>query len=564
MDKTDALSNIAVLGSQWLSYWVVPVGMLLLYFYGRVHFNTPGYALTQNDENGQPLSDPGRLVSLAPPLFTTARSRFNRYAWRYILILEVAFLALLFLPSLFSDVGSIQHLQLPLPPSSESLQYRALFALFALTGLLASFPILKDVDGHILHKLHVAAYIPEDATRLAEILRAADFVANPATKAAVHDLLTKRDSQAVSRGECVGTLEAALLRTLWLRAELLQLITEQQHLSFRLAMARDIADVSASWANLKPTLLDYFDSQEKLIAAPVADVDAKIYANSSDPQFAALSERRQQLTKRCVALFQRMCLLLALLLYGTKTTPDEMGKTMKKVGFQIEATATPAWDWNTIAGVAVSVFAASVVVNVALIFMVFWWRVDNDWSRSLTRSEMLLDAVVDTVPFALVLLIAIRLKRYCRFNPVGSRRPENLLVAVCSLVACTLYYLALQLAIGGRVTAAPLLLAISPCIAGYFAGRYIDNSLSHRPLSWRLVCGQAIVQALGTAMAVFFSISVEDPIQTAYIVGYAGLESAVIGFLIGYLFQRFYQRSEFVSTTTLADVAYKSLGHVGS
>jgi hypothetical protein len=80
----------------------------------------------------------------------------------------------------------------------------------------------------------------------------------------------------------------------------------------------------------------------------------------------------------------------------------------------------------------------------------------------------------------------------------------------------------LQLAVGAGVTAAPVLLAIAPCVAGYFAGLYIDNSRSRRPLYWGFVCWQAIIQGIGTAMAVFFSSSIDDPIETAYIVGYAG------------------------------------------
>jgi hypothetical protein len=559
MDKADALSNVSVLYDQWHSYWVIPVGMLVLYFYGRVHFNTPDYALTQNDDDGQPLSDPGRLLSLAPPMFTTTRSRFNLYAWRYILILWGAFLVLLFVPSLITDTGHILNLQLPAFPSSESLQYRVLFALFFLTGLLSSFPLLKDLDGRILKILHTAAYIPEDATRLAEILRAAQFVAKAATREIVQEALTKRDSLAVSRGESVGTLELMLLKTLWLRTELLQLITGQQCISFRLALARDIADVTASWANLRPTLIDYFDHQEKLIRARVADIDAEIRARSKDPAITGLSERRQQLTKRCVALFQRMCLLTALLIYGTKTTPDAIGETLKKVGFQIEVSATPAWDWNTIARVVASVFSVLVAINVVLIFAVFFWKIDSTWARSLTRSTMLLDAVVDTLPFAFALLIAIRRKRSYRLNPASSVRPENLLVAVYSFVAGSLYYMVVQFAAGYRINSVPLLLAITPCIAGYFSAAYIDRSLNNRPLSWGLVCWQAALQGLGTAMAVFFSSSDGDAMQTACIVGYAGCQSAVVGFLIGYLFQRFYQRAEFISNTALADIVYRPI-----
>jgi len=180
------------------------------------------------------------------------------------------------------------------------------------------------------------------------------------------------------------------------------------------------------------------------------------------------------------------------------------GKTIKEVGIQIDVTATPSWDWNTIASVVASVLTSLVAINLVLISMVYLWKIDNDWSRLLTRSMMLRDAVVDTAPFAFVLLIAIRLKRYYRFNPKRPGRPENLLVAVCSFLACALYYLVLQFAIGAGVTAAPVPLAIAPCVAGYFVGLYIDNSLGRRTLYWGFVCWQAIIQGIGTAMAVFF------------------------------------------------------------
>ena len=40
-------------------------------------------------------------------------------------------------------------------------------------------------------------------------------------------------------------------------------------------MARDIDDVTASWANLEPTLIVYIEIQEKWITTPVADIDLK-------------------------------------------------------------------------------------------------------------------------------------------------------------------------------------------------------------------------------------------------------------------------------------------------
>jgi len=73
---------------------------------------------------------------------------------------------------------------------------------------------------------------------------------------------------------------------------------------------------------------------------------------------------------------------------------------------------------------------------------------------------------------------------------------------------------------------------------------------------------QAIFLGLVTGMSIFFSSAVGDPIQLGTIVAYASFESEVVGLLIGYLFQRFYQNSDFVSKTTLADIAYRPLRRV--
>jgi hypothetical protein len=31
-------------------YWIIPAGMIALYFYGMFHFNTPDYSLLMSDE----------------------------------------------------------------------------------------------------------------------------------------------------------------------------------------------------------------------------------------------------------------------------------------------------------------------------------------------------------------------------------------------------------------------------------------------------------------------------------------------------------------------------------
>src|SRR5258708_4882773 len=43
-----------------------------------------------------------RLITPAPPIFTTSRARYNRFARRYVAILELAFIAIVFFPNLLA------------------------------------------------------------------------------------------------------------------------------------------------------------------------------------------------------------------------------------------------------------------------------------------------------------------------------------------------------------------------------------------------------------------------------------------------------------------------------
>lgn len=80
-------------------YWIVPAGMLALYFYGRFHFNSPEYAIDFGCR-GDPADSIGlRLITPTPPIFTTSRARYNRFARRYVAILELAFIGMYFCPA---------------------------------------------------------------------------------------------------------------------------------------------------------------------------------------------------------------------------------------------------------------------------------------------------------------------------------------------------------------------------------------------------------------------------------------------------------------------------------
>jgi hypothetical protein len=126
-------------------YWIVPAGILALYFYGRFHFNSPEYAIDFGCR-GDPAESIGlRLITPTPPIFTTSRARYNRFARRYVAILELAFIGIVFFPSLLAEAISLLTSSPFSLGDSVTLQHKVLIALFALTGPALIF---SRVQGH--------------------------------------------------------------------------------------------------------------------------------------------------------------------------------------------------------------------------------------------------------------------------------------------------------------------------------------------------------------------------------------------------------------------------------
>jgi hypothetical protein len=562
MEISDAASNLSLLTFYLKTYWIVPAGLLALYFYGRAHFNTPDYALELVDEHGQPVSQWGRMISTAPPIFTTSRLRYNRYAWRYILLLQGAFFAFLFYPELIVNIGKILNQQINLPQSEEGLLYRGLFALFALTGLLSSLPLLKDVDAWLRKKFHRAAYIPDDARLLAEQLRDADVVASDADAAlaAANDLGKRRDVAKVARGAAFGALEALLLNAFWLKAELARLALDRRHLEVRRTLERDLNEIAAILHDLKPDLDAYFDAQESLLPADVGDIDEYIRSHLAEPGFSKLLEQRRTITKQVSALYNRMCLIMSLFVYGTKATPLEMESALRKAGFQISVTATPAWDWVAVGRVVACIFLALLITESALIAFISMVGIESPWISFFTRGQLLVDAAVDTLVIGAVVLTAIRLKRHWWFREQRSPRSENLMVGIASFAVASIYYVAVQYAMQQYVDYKPLMTAVAPGIAGYFVAIFIDRSMNGLPRSWGLTFMLAGYLALGAALGVYFAGDQFGVVEVSLV----AIAGGVVGLVLGALFPYWYQRTEFSpqhepegQVKVLADLAWR-------
>jgi hypothetical protein len=317
------------IGSSLQTYWIVPAGMVALYFYGMFHFNSPDYSLALGTPGEAATSPAGvRLITPAPPMFTTSRARFNRYARRYVMILQIAFIAIIFFSSVIGDIGRVANLELPTLPSAESLQYKAIWALFALTGLLSSFPGFKDIDNWLLGSLHRAAFIPDDARILAETLYACPFAPTTAAIRAVRPYLTSRDMTRVADRTATGSLEQRVIQVLCLRAQLQATMSTGKYTGFKIKLERDLREVENQSNGLKTVLTNYMRDQERLVPDNIVDIDAFFDKNSVNLDVTELLERRHELQGKCDTIYETMCLLTALSVFATESMPEDVDRTL--------------------------------------------------------------------------------------------------------------------------------------------------------------------------------------------------------------------------------------------
>jgi hypothetical protein len=549
------------------TYWIIPAGLFALAYYGWDHFNTPDYLLDPKGHDGEPLTKEGVLLTPAPPIFTTSRIRFSRYAWRYIALLQVVFLVIVFIPSYLADIVQILtdpgHQGATTPPSSvptEStpVHYRAIWALLFLMGLMKSLPVFKDFDAWILTKLHQAALIPDDARFLADTLVEAPFEPSPAAVAAVRAILQRRDTIRVAERKAEGTLEITLLKALWLKAQLQQVTVSGKYLRYRQKLQRDIQDVASLTSGMRADLLAYFADQEKVVPADVANIDDYVADSVHVDEVRALAERRRTLQSKCNSLLYRLCLMAAMSVYATEFSPEDVGKNIRALGFQVNVSATPTWDWDAVAKTLGGVFVVLLALN--LVFLGVTWALDLDNQAILvpTRERLISLTLFGTVLYGAVLLIAIKLKRLWARADEPRPRPENLIVAAVGYVGTLAIFAAMQLAFRGYLTWGPVLFALNQGLVGYFAGLYIDQSMAGGTRSWQLPAWQAALQFVATLLAGLVSPLPPGVELTFWQMGclavFFACQAAAAGVVMGWLFQRLYRsidaRPDDASATT--------------
>lgn len=528
--------------------WIVPVSMIALYFYGRSHFNQPGYPVESIIRPDAASSDSVRLITPAPPIFTTRRGRYNLYAHWYILILEISFLAIILLYNVIPDIGRVLSTKLP-SLQGETLQFRAILALFALTGLLSSFPGFKDIDVWLLGKLHRAAFIPDDARFLAEKLCNSVFIPPRAVKETVGAGLSMRDTRRVAEGNASGTLEKKIFDLLCLRAQVHTALGKEKSRRVKLMLERDMKTTSFQMQELRADTIAYLRDQERIVPATEREIDTWIASNvDGNSNVAGLSARRRKLRIRCDALFDTMCLVIALSLFATEALPDDIDAALGEMGFETTVPKLPILDWDA---VALIVSASSVLLlafNMLFTSFTFIFKPQQDTGilPVFDKPMILRFVVLFTLIYGIIMLLSIKLKRRWRRSARrGAPRPENLLIALYSYILTVPINVVLSLYIHkGELTTAPFLFALNQAVLGYFIGMYIDRSLGTPKISYKLPLAQGILQAVGSLAAVFLSQSMTtNPKFNAFLIIFSTLQASASGVFVGVLFQYLYKQS---------------------
>jgi hypothetical protein len=280
----------------------------------------------------------------------------------------------------------------------------------------------------------------------------------------------------------------------------------------------------------------------------IENIDHFFNNNLEMPDVKTLHERRQRLLQLCTALYYRECLIASLLVYATQFTPSQVEEALKEeIGFQIDVTATPAWDWDTIVRVVGSTFVAALILAAGFVGYIKLFNLP--WPGDITKEEVVAAAITESSAYVFILLIAIRLKRYWHFNDrKHPRLPENFLVAIAGFLVTILCNVAFASSWRSYTNVVGAIYEAVPYgIAAYFVGIYIDRSIQMKEKSLRPVLWQGVLQSMAMFLAYSFSPSMtgQSIMSTMGKAIYLGIEAGCLGMVMALMFQRYYKVTQF-------------------
>jgi hypothetical protein len=371
------LSRITALAEQ---YWLLPVGMIVIYFFARFHFNTPDYALAGDnipDSSGGDTAQRSPLARLrtpAPPIFTTPRDRYRKAEIKYVIGLEIAYLCLTLFPDLLSAVPNLQGSKEFL---AKSFTDRAIVGALLLTGFLSSFPIVREFDSWLLKTLHAQASIPDDAEQTADELFEVGYRRCPNVMSQILSNVRSPLLRAVAAGQLNGSLENRWLSVRCLEETLRDLLQDSRYRTFNRKFRREFQEITSFVARTRQKLVNYITLQNALLPLDqVRDIDDWLENNVSNANVSQLKTERDKLSFEVDAIFYRMCLFTSLVVYATEHNLNQINAALLKIGFPVRINVPPRKPWDAV------VKAGAVTLVVCLILSMIYTMIVQGFSVS--------------------------------------------------------------------------------------------------------------------------------------------------------------------------------------
>jgi len=351
-------------------YWSVPIGMAIVYFFAKYHFNTPDYLLINDIPSDAAASiepknsSAARLHTTAPPVFTTLRERYIKAEVKYISGLEIAFLCITIFPVILTFIPTLQG---SADFVSKSLEQRVIIAALVLTGFLSSFPFIRDFDGWLLKALHSQASIPDDAEQTADELFDVGYRRNPAIMKEITAAGITRSPhlRAVMDGTMSGALETDWLNVRCLTECLKDALQEGRYKAFKRKFRFEFEDIYAAVQRLRVEVIKLLETQTAVVpiegTMSIDDwIDQNINANLG---LKNLSEQRTKLLFDIDAIRYRTCLFTSVLVYATEPNLQSLNKTLMKFGFPVEIIVPPTQTGDLVLFNIFGTFVACLIVS---------------------------------------------------------------------------------------------------------------------------------------------------------------------------------------------------------
>ena len=169
----------------------------------------------------------------------------------------------------------------------------------------------------------------------------------------------------------------------------------------------------------------------------VTEIDQYFEDHAGDPRVAQLLEKRKMMNEKCEDILYRMCLVVALLVYATKFTPEAVGDTLCDLGFDVDVVRSRGiMDLEAVLRVTGGAFVIMLGLNALYALFVIGTGIQMAPAFAPGRETTLRFALVGILFYLLVLILVIKFKKYWRRDPELYRdRPENILVgAYCYLL----------------------------------------------------------------------------------------------------------------------------------